>query len=79
MAGSTTTDKMSTYMEDYINKAVKLAISDCYDAAIEQMVIDARAKRDEVVAATALKISSSMRIHDQQSSLVIEIVKATNV
>jgi hypothetical protein len=62
-------------MTKAINEAVKKSIGDAFDKAIEQAVRDANDKRDEVIAATALKLSSWMHMQDKSTQLVITIEK----
>ena len=59
----------------YIDYAVKEAIGSTYDKALEQAHKDALAKRDEVIAVTALQLSSYYSMQDMGNSLRIEIVK----
>jgi hypothetical protein len=70
--------KSTSFMDDfagYINQAVKESVGKAYDKALEQAHKDALEKRDEVIAATALKLSSYYSMQDMGTSLRIEIVK----
>lgn len=58
-----------------IDTAIKQAIGNVFDKAIEQAVKDANARRDEVVSAAALKLSSWYNINDMGTHLTITIDK----
>jgi len=71
----TTSTSFEKTLFDYIEGAIKEAINDAFDKAIKQAVEDAEAKRDEIVAKTALRLSDYMNIRDMGQTLRIEISK----
>lgn len=60
---------------DYIQESVKAVITDQFNAAIKEATEKAEAKRDEVIASTALRLSSYMDIQSNGQQIKITIEK----
>jgi hypothetical protein len=74
MSHGTTTNLVNDILR-YIEDAMKQAVNNAFDDAIAQAVKDAEAKRDETVAAIALKLSTWASIQDMGHTIRIEITK----
>jgi uncharacterized protein YggE len=72
---TSSTPNFSEEMNRYILTAIKEHISKVFDKAIEQAVEDAKAKRDEIVAAQALKMTSWMQIQDNSRQIILTLEK----
>jgi len=76
MAISSTRSFMDSFAY-YIDMAVKQSIGEAYDKALEEAHAAAVERRDEVIAAQALKLSSYYSMQDMGTSLRIEVTKPT--
>ena len=74
MANNTSESVFDSFAK-YIDGAVKEAIGKAYNEALEEAHKQAMEKKDEVIAATALKMSSFYTMQDMGNTLKIEIVK----
>lgn len=59
----------------HIKDAIEDSIVDIFDEAVEKATNDALAKRDELVAQTALKMSNWVQMQENRTNLVITIEK----
>lgn len=59
----------------HIKDAIEDSIVDIFDEAVEKATNDALAKRDELVAQTALKMSNWVQMQENKTNLVITIEK----
>jgi len=75
MSISKTATTFESSFASYINEAVKAEIGRVYDKAMQKAADDAAAKRDEVIAATSLRISNYYSVQDMGATLRIEVTK----
>jgi hypothetical protein len=70
-----TTTNLVNEIPQYIEAAMRQAVNEAFDEAIARAVKDAEAKRDETVAAIALRLSTWASIQDMGHTIRIEIIK----